>query len=96
MAFTGTVAVVNDAGKDLLGVILAKSAEACYVEWIVGTVLAFVYVGVPAFGWATIQDVLHLIGIWPLIAALACTRLCDTMRRAVGHIWSDTDGQKAA
>lgn len=75
----------------ILDVIVAKSAEACFVEWIVGVVLAFLYVGVPVFGMATAQEVLQMVGIWPLIAALAVTRAGDTIKRAVGHVWSESD-----
>lgn len=79
--------------SQLVDVIVSKSAEACFVEWIVGVVLAFIYVGVPSFGWATMQSVLHDIGIWPLIAALAVTRMGDTVKQAVRHVWNEaTDG----
>lgn len=83
------MAAANAEAGALIDLAIAKSKEACFVEWIVGVMLAFLYVAAPVFGLMPLSDVLDAVGVWPLIAALAFTRIGDTIKRCVYYIWGD-------
>lgn len=65
------------ARSAILDVIVSKSRDACFVDWIVGLAL-FLY-----YGQAVFSHDLTAINLWPLVGALACTRAGDALKGSI-------------
>lgn len=73
MAFIASEAV----RASLLDAIIPKLREACFVDWVVGCIVAVYYGQAMAFG--NLDDT----GLWPLIGLLVCTRGGDAIKGSV-------------
>lgn len=72
--------IQREAGQidALISVLVDKARQACFVDIVVGIVLALFY------GVAVWLHVLHSTDLWPLVAALAVTRGGDALKAFAG------------
>jgi len=86
-----TAAAVISAGARgaLLDAIIQKSKDACFVDYIVGICLASYYAQAYfSSAWSSVE-------LWPLVGALACTRLGDALKGMAKHISDGMAGRRA-
>lgn len=80
-------APLSAALANLLNAASERSRGACFVDWIVGLVFAFLYVGVPLFSMSEVAALIGPYGVntLPLVLALAITRGGRLGEKVFGH-----------
>lgn len=71
-------ATITETLKEAVEIFVKKSHDACFIDWVIGSVFAYVYIVAPVIGWSAATP----SAMWPVVGALACTRFGDMIKRA--------------
>lgn len=70
---------ITDSARQALQVFVQKSHDACFIDWVIGSVFGYVFVVAPALHWQAADPSV----LWPAVAALGVTRFGDAIKKVV-------------